>query len=26
MRGRHTEKQDGASDTWKFNPVTSSCP
>lgn len=23
---KHTEKYDGASNNWKFNPVTSSCP
>jgi hypothetical protein len=26
MKGRLTEKHDGASNSWKFNPVTSSCP
>lgn len=26
MKGRHTEKHDGASDSWKSNPFTSSCP
>jgi hypothetical protein len=26
MNGRLTEKHDGASNSWKFNPVTSSCP
>lgn len=26
MKGRHTEKHDGASNSSKFNPVTSSCP
>jgi len=25
-KGRHTEKLDGASNSWKSNPVTSSCP